>query len=80
MPLEILTAPTPNGWKVTIMLEELREAGVDVGDVVVRTISLRDGEQFSDAFTRVSPNQKIPGLVDGDRTVFESGAILQYLG
>jgi len=78
--LQLLTSPTPNGWKVTIMLEELREAGVDVGDVEVRTIRLEKGEQFEPSFVRVSPNQKIPGLIDGDRTLFESCAILQYLG
>ena len=78
--LQLLTSPTPNGWKVTIMLEELREAGVDVADVEVRTINLGKGEQFEDFFTRVSPNQKIPGMIDGDRTRFESCAILQYLG
>ncbi len=80
MALELLNSPTPNGWKVTIMLEELREAGFDVGDVTVTTIELQKGEQFSPEFTRVSPNQKIPGLVDGDTRLFESCAILQYLG
>ena len=40
MPLEILTLPTPNGWKVTIMIEELREADIDLGDVQIRTIDL----------------------------------------
>jgi hypothetical protein len=40
MSLEILTSPTPNGWKVTIMIEELREAGIDLGDVQIRTIDL----------------------------------------
>ncbi len=79
-PLQLLTSPTPNGWKVTVMLEELREAGADVADVEVRTIRLDGGEQFEPFFTRVSPNQKIPGLIDGDRTLFESCAILQYLG
>jgi len=78
--LQLLTSPTPNGWKVTIMLEELREAGIDVGDVEVRTIRLEKGEQFEPSFVRVSPNQKIPGMIDGDRTLFESCAILQYLG
>ncbi len=80
MTLEVLTSPTPNGWKVTIMLEELREAGVDLGELSVRTINLAKGEQFSEAFTRVNPNQKIPALVDGDRCLMESCAILQYLG
>ena len=39
MPLELWTSPTPNGWKVSIMIEELREAGVDLGEVQVRTIN-----------------------------------------
>ena len=78
--MELWTSPTPNGWKVTIMLEELIEAGVELGEVTVRTVDLSKGEQFSDAFTAISPNQKIPGLKDGDLTLFESCAILQYLG
>lgn len=78
--MELLTAPTPNGWKVTIMLEELREAGVDLPAVTVRTIDLAKGEQFGEAFTAVNPNQKIPALVDGGIRLMESGAILQYLG
>ena len=80
MAMELLTSPTPNGWKVTIMLEELREAGAPVGDVTVRTIDLSKGEQFSESFTAVNPNQKIPALVDGERKLMESCAILQYLG
>jgi len=78
--VEPLTAPTPNGWKVAILLEELREAGHPLAETKVTTIDLMRGEQFGDAFTAVNPNQKIPALVDGDRNVFESGAILQYLG
>jgi GST-like protein len=77
--MELLTAPTPNGWKVTIMLEELREAGFDLPDVKVRSIDLMAGEQFSADFSAHNPNQKIPALVDGDRSVMESCAILQYL-
>ena len=80
MSMELLTAPTPNGWKVAIMLEELREAGVELPDVRVRMIDLSAGEQFSEAFTAINPNQKIPALVDGGRTLMESCAILQYLG
>ena len=79
MSLELWTSPTPNGWKVTIMLEELREAGVDVGDFSVRTIDLGKGEQFEPDFVARNPNQKIPVLKDGDRCVIESCAILQYL-
>ena len=80
MAMELLTSPTPNGWKVTIMIEELWEAGVDLGDLTVRTIDLSKGEQFTDEYTAINPNQKIPALVDGDRKLMESCAILQYLG
>ena len=80
MALELWTSPTPNGWKVSIMIEELIEAGIDVGPVEVRTINLMKGEQFEDDFTERNPNQKIPTLRDGDRDVIESCAILQYLG
>ena len=80
MALELWTSPTPNGWKVNIMIEELIEAGIDVGPVEVRTIDLMKGEQFEDDFTERNPNQKIPTLRDGDRDVIESCAILQYLG
>ena len=79
MPLELWTSPTPNGWKVSIMIEELREAGVDLGEVQVRTINLMKGEQFANDFTARNPNQKIPVLRDGDLDIFESCAILQYL-
>ena len=80
MPMELWTSPTPNGWKVTIMIEELIEAGVDLGDVEIRTINLGTGEQFADDFTERNPNQKIPTLRDGNRDIIESCAILQYLG
>jgi GST-like protein len=79
MAMELLTAPTPNGWKVTILLEELREAGFALEDVTVRTVDIMKGEQFGEAFTAVNPNQKIPALVDGERKLMESCAILQYL-
>ncbi len=78
--LELWTFATPNGWKVSIMLEELREAGVDLPPVEVHTVDIMAGDQFSDAFTAVNPNQKIPGLVHGDIRLMESCAILQYLG
>ena len=78
--MELWTAPTPNGWKVSIMLEELREAGHALSDLRVRTIDLMSGEQFSSEFGAHNPNQKIPVLIDGDRSLMESCAILQYLG
>ena len=58
MSLELWTSPTPNGWKITIMLEELKEAGVELLDVSVRTIDIMKGEQFEDDFTERNLNQK----------------------
>ena len=78
--LELWTSPTPNGWKVTIMLEELIEAGVDIGEVDIRVINLMKGEQFEADFVERNPNQKIPTLRDNGRDIIESCAILQYLG
>ena len=78
--MELWTSPTPNGWKVSIMLEELLEADVDIGPIQVRYINLLKGEQFEDDFTERSPNQKIPALRHNGRDIFESCAILQYLG
>lgn len=72
--------PTPNGWKVTIMLEEL---GVPYD---VNFVDIVNGDQFDPAFLTISPNNRIPALVDphgpnGEPlSIFESGAILQYLG
>lgn len=77
--MELWTSPTPNGWKVTIMLEELKEAGVELPEIKVVLVDLFEREQFSKAFTQISPNQKIPGLRDGNQTIMESGAILMYL-
>ena len=77
--MQVWTAATPNGWKVSIMIEELIEAGHDLGDIEVRSINLSKGEQFSDEFSRHNPNQKIPVLIDGSQSVMESCAILQYL-
>lgn len=71
--------PTPNGKKVTIMLEE---TGLEYR---VRPVDILRGEQFRPAFLRLSPNNKIPAIVDRDGpgrrpyALFESGAILQYL-
>ena len=58
--LQLWTAATPNGWKVSIMLEELIEAGVQLPEREVITVDIMSGDQFSEAFTAVSPNQKIP--------------------
>jgi GSH-dependent disulfide-bond oxidoreductase len=72
--------PTPNGWKISIMLEE---CGLPY---VIRPVDISKGEQFSAQFLAISPNNRMPAIVDpsgpGGRpiSVFESGAILQYLG
>ena len=79
-PLTLWTAATPNGWKISIMIEELRELGIALPAIEVITVDIMKGEQFSDAFSVVSANQKIPGLVHGDMRLMESCAILQYLG
>jgi GST-like protein len=79
-PIELHYWPTPNGWKVTIMLEEL---GVPYA---VKYVNIGKGEQFEPAFLRIAPNNRMPAIVDPEGpggepiSVFESGAILQYLG
>ena len=78
--LQLWTAATPNGWKVSIMLEELIEARVQLPEREIITVDIMNGDQFSETFTAVSPNQKIPGLVHGSVRMMESCAILQYLG
>lgn len=78
--MRLLTAPTPNGWKVSILIEELREQGHPLSNLVVEYVDIRKGEQFEPAFVRVNPNQKIPALEDDGFTLMESCAILQYLG
>lgn len=79
MSLDVYTAATPNGWKITVMIEELLEAGVELPDVNLQTVSL-GGEQFSPEFVAICPNQKIPAIVHDGRAIMESCAILQYLG
>jgi len=78
--MEFWTSPTPNGWKVSIMLEELIEAGIDIGRVDIRVVDLMKGEQFAEDFVERNPNTKIPTLRDEGRDIIESCAILQYLG
>ncbi|MDE3115161.1 MAG: glutathione S-transferase N-terminal domain-containing protein [Pseudomonadota bacterium] len=79
-PIELFYWPTPNGWKISIMLEECRLP------YVLRPVNIGKGEQFAPAFLKISPNNRMPAIVDpagpGGRpiSVFESGAILQYLG
>jgi glutathione S-transferase len=74
--IELYTSATPNGWKVSIALEEL---GVPY---TVRRIALGEGEQRQDWYLKLNPNGRIPTIVDRDAddfAVFESGAILMYL-
>ncbi len=80
-PLQLYSLGTPNGQKVTIMLEELLELGETGAEYDAHLIRIGDGEQFSSGFVAINPNSKIPALFDtgtGSR-VFESGAILLYL-
>ena len=85
-PIELHYWPTPNGWKITIMLEEL---GVPYE---VKYVNIGKGEQFEPSFLKIAPNNRMPAIVDPEGpssdgktggepiSVFESGAILQYLG
>jgi GST-like protein len=82
-PLQLYSLATPNGVKITVMLEELLALGHRGAEYDAWLIRIRDGEQFGSGFVEANPNSKIPALVDrsGDAPirVFESGAILLYL-
>jgi GST-like protein len=82
-PLQLYSLATPNGVKITLMLEELLALGFKGAEYDAWLISIQDGEQFSSGFTEANPNGKIPALVDRSGAepvrVFESGAILLYL-
>ena len=79
-PIELFYWPTPNGWKISIALEEMGLA------YEVRPLNIGRGEQFDPAFQAINPNGRMPAIVDpqGDGgaplSIFESGAILQHLG
>ena len=79
-PIELYFWPTPNGWKISIALEEL---GLPY---VLKPVAIGKGEQFKPDFLAISPNNRMPAIVDPEGpgnapiSVFESGAILQYLG
>lgn len=80
--LQLYSLATPNGVKVTVMLEELLEAGFDA-EYDAWLINIGEGDQFGDGFVSVNPNSKIPALLDyrqdPAQRVFESGSILLYL-
>jgi GST-like protein len=82
-PLQLYSLGTPNGVKVTIMLEELLAAGHRGAEYDAWLIRIGEGEQFGSGFVEVNPNSKIPALMDRSGPepirVFESGAILMYL-
>lgn len=82
-PLQLYSLATPNGVKVTVMLEELLALGFDGAEYDAYTINIGEGEQFGSGFVEVNPNSKIPALMDHSTSpptrVFESGSILLYL-
>lgn len=82
-PLQLYSLATPNGVKVTILLEELLALGKHEAEYDAHLINIMEGDQFGSGFVAVNPNSKIPALVDRSTSpptrVFESGAILVYL-
>ncbi len=82
-PLQLYSLATPNGVKVTILLEELLALGKQGAEYDAHLIRIMEGDQFGSGFVAVNPNSKIPALVDRSTPapirVFESGAILVYL-
>ncbi|HDN2512061.1 glutathione-dependent disulfide-bond oxidoreductase [Providencia vermicola] len=82
-PLQLYSLGTPNGQKVTIMLEELLALGIQEAEYDAWLINIGEGDQFSSGFVDINPNSKIPALVDRSGKepirVFESGSILTYL-
>ena len=79
-PIDLYYWPTPNGWKISIALEEMALP------YTTHTINIGRGEQFAPEFLKIAPNNRMPAIVDHDGpegapiSIFESGAILQYLG
>ncbi|WP_396588571.1 glutathione-dependent disulfide-bond oxidoreductase [Bermanella sp. R86510] len=82
-PLQLYSLATPNGVKVTIMLEELLQLGIKEAEYDAYLINIMEGDQFSSGFVDINPNSKIPALLDTSvspaQRVFESGSILLYL-
>jgi GST-like protein len=81
--LQLYSLATPNGVKVTILLEEILESGNAEAEYDAYLVNIGDGNQFGSGFVAINPNSKIPALLDRSTTpptrVFESGAILVYL-
>jgi GST-like protein len=71
--IQLYSWTTPNGRKISIALEEM---GLEYES---HTIDIGKDEQFTPDFLKISPNNRIPTIVDGDQSIFESGAILMYL-
>src|SRR5512139_1059445 len=82
-PLQLYSLATPNGVKVTVMLEELLALGHSGAEYDAWLINIGNGDQFGSGFVEINPNSKIPALMDNSTDpptrVFESGAILLYL-
>jgi GST-like protein len=82
-PIQLYSLATPNGVKVTVMLEELLALGHTGAEYNAHLVKIGDGEQFGSGFVEVNPNSKIPAMVDQSTSpptrVFESGSILMYL-
>jgi GST-like protein len=82
-PLQLYSLATPNGVKVTVMLEELLELGIKDAEYDAWLVRITEGDQFGSGFVEVNPNSKIPAMVDHSVTpsirLFESGSILLYL-
>ena len=82
-PFQLYSLATPNGIKVTVLLEELLELGFEGAEYDAFQIRITDGDQFGSGFVELNPNSKIPVLLDRSTKpatrIFESGAILIYL-
>ncbi|MFA7553340.1 MAG: glutathione-dependent disulfide-bond oxidoreductase [Spongiibacteraceae bacterium] len=82
-PLQLYSMATPNGVKVTVLLEELLALGKAEAEYNAWLVDIFEGDQFGSGFTQLNPNSKIPALIDNSTTqpikIFESGAILVYL-
>jgi GST-like protein len=82
-PLQLYSLATPNGVKVTVLLEELLALGIHEAEYDAWLINILEGDQFGSGFVEINPNSKIPALLDRSTTlptrVFESGAIMVYL-